>query len=88
MSSLVLKGVPIDRKNRISDFTAHLLHEVCHNVALEPHLQPIKEKFFGCHCFYSRWHAPMHLDIAAGGVGWSQFVRTSFEVRVFHPYAP
>ena len=34
-------GYPTIRHNEIRDFTAHLMTEVCHNVALEPHLQPL-----------------------------------------------
>ena len=29
-------------RHEIRDFTAHLLSEVCHNVAIEPHLQPLQ----------------------------------------------
>ena len=34
-------GFPTIRHNEIRDLTASLLTEVCHNVAAEPHLQPL-----------------------------------------------
>ena len=34
-------GYPSIRHNEIRDFSANLLSEVCHNVSIEPHLQPI-----------------------------------------------
>ena len=34
-------GYPTIRHNEIRDFTAFLMTEVCHNVAVEPHLQPL-----------------------------------------------
>ena len=34
-----LGGFPTIRYNEIRDLTASLLSEVCHNVAIEPHLQ-------------------------------------------------
>ena len=34
-------GYPSIRHNEIRDLTATLLSEVCHNVSIEPHLQPM-----------------------------------------------
>ena len=35
-------GYPCIRYNEIRDLTADLLSEVCHNVSIEPHLQPVQ----------------------------------------------
>jgi len=43
-------GFPSIRHNKIRELTARLLTEVCHEVAVEPHLQPITdEKFIWLH---------------------------------------
>ena len=34
-------GYPIIRHNELRDLTANLLREVCHDVTIEPHLQPL-----------------------------------------------
>ena len=39
-------GFPSIRHNEIRDVTATLLSEVCHDVATEPHLQPLNPHFF------------------------------------------
>eukprot|EP00731_Ephydatia_muelleri_P021915 Em0014g506a len=39
--SCPLGGFPSIRHNEIHDLTANLMTEVCHNVSIEPHLQPI-----------------------------------------------
>ena len=43
-----LGGFPTirDRHNEIRDLTASLLSEVCHNIAIEPHLQPLNGEGF------------------------------------------
>ena len=35
-------GLPSIRHNELRDITAALLSEVCHNVGIEPPLQPVK----------------------------------------------
>ena len=37
-------GFPTLRHNEVRDFTAKVLFEVCHNVCVEPHLQPLSGK--------------------------------------------
>ena len=41
-----LGSFPTIRHNEIQDLTVSLLSEVCHNVAIEPHLQPLNDKGF------------------------------------------
>ena len=39
-------GFMIHRHNELQDFTASILTEVCHNVAIEPKLQPLDGETF------------------------------------------
>ena len=79
-------GYPTIRHNEIRDFTANLLTEVCHNVAIEPHLQPLTgESFQGAS---SITQDGSRLDVAADGFWGSRFKRAFFDIRVFNPYAP
>ena len=59
--------------------------EVCHNVAVEPHLQPLTgEALRGAS---SITQDGARLDVAADGFWGSRFERAFFDVRVFNPYA-
>ena len=79
-------GYPSIRHNEIRDFTAHLMTEVCHNVAVEPHLQPLtRESLKGASAITQEG---ARLDVAADGFWGSRFERAFFDVRVFNPYAP
>ena len=79
-------GYPTIRHNEIRDFTAHLMTEVCHNVAVEPHLQPLTgEALRGAS---SITQDGARLDVAADGFWGSRFERAFFDVRVFNTYAP
>ncbi len=61
------------RCNEIRDFTAHLMTEVCHNVAVEPHLQPLTgETLQGAS---SITQEGARLDVAADGFWGSRFER-------------
>ena len=44
--SCPLGGFPSIHHNEIRDLTANLMTEVCHNVSIEPHLQPITGETF------------------------------------------
>ena len=44
--SCLLGGFPSIHQNEIQDLTANLMAEVCHNVSIEPHLQPITGETF------------------------------------------
>ena len=58
-------GFPSIRHNEIRDYTAYLLSEICINVSVEPHLQPITGEF---HTSAStNFQDGARLDVAADG---------------------
>ena len=74
------------RHNEIRDHTAHLMTELCHNVVIEPHLQPLNgETLQGASSITQNG---ARLDVAADGFWGSRFERAFFDVRVFNPHAP
>ena len=79
-------GFPSIRHNEIRDITASLLTEVCHNVSIEPDLQPLSSETF--HLATAITDDGARLDIAADGFWGSSSQRTLFDVRVFNPLAP
>ena len=79
-------GYPSIRHNEIRDFTANLMTEVCHNVAIEPHLQPLTGR--SLHGASSISQDGARLDVAADGFWGSRFERAFFDIRVFNPFAP
>ena len=78
-------GFPTIRHNELQDMTANLLAEVCHNVATEPHLQPLSGEIMPLQSAITNDDA--HLDVHAKGF-WSAAQDAFFDVRVFHPNAP
>ena len=84
--SCSLGGFPSIRHNEIRDLTANLMTEVCHNVSIEPHLQPITGETFPA--MTANTEDGARSDIAADGFWGGRFERTFFDVRVFNPYAP
>ena len=52
-------GFPSIRHNEVCDLTACLLTEVCHDVRVEPHLQPLTGERgpIGLHYHHSGWHS-------------------------------
>ena len=78
-------GFPSIKHNKIRDVTAFLLFEVCHNVAVEPHLQPLEGETFS-HATAS-FQESARLDIVASGFWGGRFERSFFDVRVFNPHA-
>ena len=78
-------GFPSIRHNEIWDITADILSEVCHNVTIEPKLQPLSGEHL--HYVTGNTSAEARLDISANGVWGSRFERDFFDVRVFNPYA-
>ena len=79
-------GFPSIRHNEIRNLTATLLTEVCHDVCIEPELQPLSgEVLTGASANHQDG---ARLDIAANGVWGGTFERTYFDVRVFNPHAP
>ena len=79
-------GFPSIRQNEIRDLTAGLLTEVCHEVEVEPHLQPVTgEKFI---LTSSNIEDGAHLDILANGFLGGRCEKTYIDVKVFNPHAP
>jgi hypothetical protein len=78
-------GFPSIRHNEIRDITASLLTEVCSNVTIEPHLQPLTGENLTMRSAISEPDA--RLDIAANGVWGGRFEKTFFDVRVFNPFS-
>ena len=70
-------GFPSIRHNEICDLTAALLTEVCHDVYIEPELQPISEEALSGATSNAQDGA--RLDIAANGVWGGTFERTFFK---------
>ena len=80
-------GLPSIGHNDIRDLTAHLMTEVCNDVCIEPHLQPLT----GEHLDYATYiiQEGAHLDIAANGFwGGERFEKSFFDVHIFNPHAP
>lgn len=79
-------GFPIIRHNEIRDLTANLLTEVCHEVSVEPDLQPITgESLRGAS---SNTQDGARLDVAMNGFWGGRHERSFCDVRVFNPHAP
>ena len=80
------RGFPIIRHNEIRDLTAILMTEVCHDVCVEPTLQPITGEVFSN--ITANLDDGARLDIAANGFWGGRHERAFFDVRVFNPHAP
>ena len=79
-------GFPSIRHNEIRNLTATLLTEVCHDVCIEPGLQPVSSEILTGASANRQDGA--RLDIAANGFWGGSYERTFFDVRVFNPHAP
>ena len=77
---------PIIRHNEIRDLTASVLTEVCHDVRVEPDLQPITHETMSAATANTSDGA--RLDIAMNGFWGGRFEKSFVDVRVFNPYAP
>ena len=79
-------GFPTIRHNEIRDVTANLMSEVCHDVSVEPLLQPLS----GEHLSYATANREdaARLDVKARGFWGLTQQRAFFDVRVFNPTAP
>ena len=73
------------RHNELRDFIVSLLTEICHNVAVEPSLQPLNEENFLYRS--ANTDSEARLDVKDRGF-WNRGQDTFFDVRVFNPYAP
>ena len=78
-------GFPSIRHNELRDVTANLLTEVCHDVMVEPYLQPLTGKVMANATSNSSEGA--RLDIAVNGFWGGRFEKTFLDVRVFNPHA-
>ena len=78
-------GFPSIRHNEVRDVTASLLTEICHNVSVEPHLQPLSGELLSLRTANSTDNA--RLDIACDGFWGGRFERAFFDIRVFNPCA-
>ena len=76
--------IPTIRHNEIRNLTASLVTEVCHNVAIEPLLQPLSGELFSHRSANTQPNT--HQDICARGF-WSAGQDAIFDIRVFHPNA-
>jgi len=77
---------PSIRHNEIRNLTVTLLTEVCHNVCIEPELQPVSNKTLtgaSANC-----QDDARLDVAASGFWGGIYERNFFDVRMLNPYAP
>ena len=84
--SMPKTGFPSIRHNEIRDYTTYLLSEICHNVSVEPHLQPITGEFSTSAS--ANFQDGARLDVAADGFWGSHFERAFFDVKVFNPHTP
>ena len=85
--SCPIGGLPSLRHNEIRDLTANLLTKVCHQVHVEPELQPVSapESF---PLSTANIQDGARLDIAMNGFWGGRFKHCYVDVRVFNPYAP
>ena len=79
-------GLPSLRHNEIRDLTAHLLTEVCHQVQVEPELQPVSNPDTFSHATANSQEGA-RLDIVMNGFWGGRSERCFVDVRVFNPYA-
>ena len=79
-------GFPTLRHNALRDFTAAALSEVCHNVAIEPVLQPLSGESF--RYATANVEDEARLDVSARGFWGSRHQKAFFDVRIFNPTAP
>ena len=78
-------GFPTIRHNEVRDITAHLMSDVCHNVGLEPSLQPITGERL--HLSTANTEDGARVDIKAQGFWENDRQCAFFDIRVFNPLA-
>ena len=79
-------GLPSIRHNKIRDFTADHLTEICPNVNVEPELQTISTETF--RYLSTNTQDGARLDIAMNGFWGGRSERAFVDAKVFNPYAP
>jgi len=78
-------GFPILHHNELRDFTATVMSEVCHNVAIEPVLQPLSGEIL--HYATTNVEDEAHLDVSTQSFWGDCHQKSFFDVRVFNPNA-
>ena len=78
-------GFPTLRHNEILDLTASLLNNVCHDVRIEPHLQPLSGESMRYRT--AKTDTEARSDISACGFWGSRFEKIFMDVRIFNPNA-
>ena len=78
-------GFPSIRHNEIRDITANLLTEVCHDVLVEPDLQPLTGETMAHRT--SNVSEGARLDVSVKGFWGGRHEKTFLDVRVFNPHA-
>jgi hypothetical protein len=76
---------PTIRHNEVRNITAHLMSDVCHNVGIEPTLQPITDERL--HHSTANTEDGARVDIKAQGFWGNDRQCAFFDVRVFNPLA-
>ena len=76
-------GFPTLRHNEVRDLTAKLMTEVCHDVCIEPHLQPLTGEVLEGNSAITSDGA--RLDVAINGFWGGMHERAFFDIRVFNP---
>ena len=71
------------RHYEVRDITVELLSEVCHNVEVELHLEPLYSE-----TFQSNIHDGAQLDISMNGFWGSHYEKCYTDIRVFNSLAP
>ena len=71
------------RHNKVRDFEAEIMKEVCYDVKIEPDLLPLETN----HITDGNRAKKARLDVSGVGV-WGSFERTFLDVRIMHPNAP
>ena len=80
------RWLPYIQHNEVCDVIGSWLSEVCHDLSIEPHSQPIRGELLAGASANTQ-HGTK-LDIAANGFWGGRFKRTYFDVRVFNSHAP
>ena len=78
-------GFPSIRHNELRDLTANAMTEVCHDVCIEPNLQPLSGE--SLRYSTSNKEDGARLDIRAAGFWGDKHQQAYFDVRVFNPNA-
>ena len=78
-------GFICNRHNEVRDIIGEILKEICDDVAIEPHLQPLSGETFVHKT--ANTDPAARVDISARGF-WTRGQRAYFDIRIFYPMAP